>query len=443
VGNTAQNVIWDFDVVTQSVDWDEPMVEITVFENEMKTISTSLFNTSGTTVTGLTLSGSQAWYMFDPAGTFSVPSNGFIVNLTFDGTVGVGQYTTTLQVNGLSGRTPTIVVNLNVIPEVPLPDINPNYSDSMDLILNWSFLDPYITSTDLQDVIQVYKDGQMRGYAYIQEQGNFYFARVRVRANAAEENGLLDFVIWNADETQAYTPIASTAIPFNANTVRGILTNPEILLVENDTYQFGNRIYVDSTNFSEFPDGLSWETAFNNLQQALSIANTTDTIWMAKGTYYPSAGDRNVSYALNEGIAIHGGFQTGMTLLSQRTGNDETILSGNIGVKLDSTDNAYHVIKSSATRLLLDMLSIVGGTANGGGDDSQGGCLFNTGTLTLQNCIMRRGAASTSGALIYNDGNIILEGGTYYISPLTPVSNLFNQAGSQITIKQTVEIKEE
>ncbi|MEZ4932208.1 MAG: hypothetical protein R2788_08835 [Saprospiraceae bacterium] len=48
-------------------------------------------------------------------------------------------------------------------------------------------------------------------------------------------------------------------------------------------------VYVDA-NASGNNDGSSWTNAFNNLQDALSLANTSadvTQIWVAAGTYYP------------------------------------------------------------------------------------------------------------------------------------------------------------
>jgi hypothetical protein len=439
IGNQAQNVIWDFEVVTQQVDWDEEVIEVTLIENQVKTISTSLFNTTGSTVNGLTLSGSETWYSFTPSGTFSVPAGGQLVDLAFDGSIGPGVYTTTLQVNGLAGRTPTLTIQMNVIESVPIPDIG-MYSDSMEIVLNWSFLDPLLPSTDVNDVIQVYKDGSIRGYANIEEQGNYYFSRVKVYGDVEDEGGNLDFVIWNADESQAYTPLSNTSIPFRANTVRGVLTNPEILLVEGDIFQFGKRIYVDSANVSGVQDGFTWETAFSDLQDALAVANDLDTIWMAEGYYYPAVADRSMSFIGNRSIGILGGFQNGMTSPDQRTGNNETILSGNIGIAATDTDNSYRVFKNSGSTIMMDMLTIRDGNADGPGENNSGSCLYNSGTITLVNIKMENGNATENGRLIFNEGNILIDGGVFFVPANDGVSNILNTNGATLTIKNNVSI---
>ena len=56
-------------------------------------------------------------------------------------------------------------------------------------------------------------------------------------------------------------------------------------------------------------DGSSWPDAFTELQLALSAAQTGDQIWVAAGTYEPTPGDdRSVSFRLDDGIEVYGGF---------------------------------------------------------------------------------------------------------------------------------------
>lgn len=442
-GTNAPDVIWDFEVVTQEVDWDDQLVEVTLYEYEIKTHATSLFNTTGGGVNGLQMTGGTSWLSFAPSDIFSVPADGLLVDLTFDGSIGVGNYQTTLQVQNLTGRIPEITVILNVIEEPPLPEVDPDYTDSMQLVVNWSFLSPYEPSNDVLDQIQVYKDGQFRGASYIEEQGNFFFSKITVYGNEEDEDGLLDFVIWNADEPQAYTPISSTVIPFIANSTRGVITNPEILLVEDDLFSFRKRIYVDSTNVSGLQDGLTWATAFSDLQDALDIVIQEDTIWMAQGTYYPTeTADRSISFVLDESVAIHGGFVSGMSSLHDRTGTDETILSGNIGVKTTDIDNSYHVVQSNDEDILLDQLTIVGGNASEEGDDGKGACLYNTATITLKDCRMSNGNSLLGGSLIYNSGIMTLDKGVFTIDPLSNISSLLNDSGAIINISRYVEFKQ-
>src|SRR4029077_7774820 len=62
-----------------------------------------------------------------------------------------------------------------------------------------------------------------------------------------------------------------------------------------------------------------WATAFTDLQPALAASNSGDEIWVATGTYKPTAtADRTISFAMKDGVAIYGGFIGTETTRSQR-----------------------------------------------------------------------------------------------------------------------------
>jgi predicted outer membrane repeat protein len=107
---------------------------------------------------------------------------------------------------------------------------------------------------------------------------------------------------------------------------------------------FVNKIATGSNN------GTSWANAYTDLQSALADARInpcTDTILIAKGTYFPTSGtNRGISFELVNDIEIYGGFpNTGNPWFPQRDlVMHETILSSDIGVLGDSSDNSFAVI---------------------------------------------------------------------------------------------------
>ena len=112
-------------------------------------------------------------------------------------------------------------------------------------------------------------------------------------------------------------------------------------------------IYVDKSA-TGFNNGNSWTDAFVNLQNAINNATTGDRIWVAAGTYYPTtdrfgnsspADSRDLLFSLKDGVKLFGGFLGTETMLSERDPDlNPTILSGDIGVMGDSTDNCYIVV---------------------------------------------------------------------------------------------------
>jgi hypothetical protein len=154
-----------------------------------------------------------------------------------------------------------------------------------------------------------------------------------------------------------------------------------------------SRIYVNREASSPVADGSSWELAFPDLQQALAVANPGDSIWVAKGVYFPTdSDDRSISFNLLSGTALYGGFAGSESQLDERNWSEHTtILSGAIGSSAD-TDNSLHVVRGigldSTTRI--DGFVIERGRANLSGPfpDRGGGGLYLAGSAAIPHCAL-------------------------------------------------------
>ena len=99
-----------------------------------------------------------------------------------------------------------------------------------------------------------------------------------------------------------------------------------------------NKIYIDG-DANDRGDGATWQTAFNNLQNALVTAASSDCyseIWVAAGTYKPAtdANLTNASFILLDGVALIGHFAGGENSSLDRNladANYESVLDGQIG----------------------------------------------------------------------------------------------------------------
>ncbi len=153
-------------------------------------------------------------------------------------------------------------------------------------------------------------------------------------------------------------------------------------------------------------NGTSWTDAYTDLQLALASASSGDEIWVAAGTYKPTSGtNRSISFNLKNGVAVYGGFAGTETLLSQRDfQTNVTILSGDIGVVGNTSDNSYHVMVGSNTgnSSVLDGFTITGGNIPGGGYDFGGGGIYNSsGSPTLRNLRIHENIGGI-GSGVYN-----------------------------------------
>jgi hypothetical protein len=138
----------------------------------------------------------------------------------------------------------------------------------------------------------------------------------------------------------------------------------------------GHRILHVSTAAAGSGDGATWRSAYADLGTALRSAAAGDQIWVAEGTYTPSASDRTATFRMVNGVAIYGGFAGDELALDQRDWvQHRTILSGDLSGDdgpdfADMTDNSFHVVTALNVdqSAILDGFTISGGRADGPGD---------------------------------------------------------------------------
>lgn len=208
-------------------------------------------------------------------------------------------------------------------------------------------------------------------------------------------------------------------------------------------------IYVDIDATEGENDGSSWENAYTDLQSALAVAGASDQIWVAEGTYLPVRGStppegvddiREVSFEVNSGIKIFGGFTGDETLLAQRDFQaNETILSGNIGED-GQADNSYHVvdITGSTASTIIDGFTITEGQADGDAnvnfriDINDGGGIFGgeNASATIINSIVVDNFASDSGG-----GLAVEENSSVNIINTEFRNNFANESGGALYIE--------
>lgn len=172
-------------------------------------------------------------------------------------------------------------------------------------------------------------------------------------------------------------------------------------------------LYVDSSKAIS-GNGASWATAFKTLEEAFVLAKacgTTDSILVAKGTYYPDSipgtvpsgvTSKDRTFRLLPNVKLIGGYPTGGGSFAQRvlpsaTSAGNTILSGD----LDKNDvisngitttfngsNAYHVVISvnNAGTAVFDGFTLTGGYAM----DNSGSGIFVDGPAPTGTAVTRQ-----------------------------------------------------
>lgn len=194
-------------------------------------------------------------------------------------------------------------------------------------------------------------------------------------------------------------------------------------IVDMGAYETQATIFYVNKEAAGANNGTSWTDAYVELKPALTWAANhagfNAEIWVAEGSYYPSTTTVRSNYftVKKNNIQLYGGFSGNETSRSQRDwAAHPTILSGDIGVAGQASDNSYHVMHldgshgfSVTSNTIIDGFTIQGGYANAASEDSGAG-LYCDGSGIDGGCspllvnIIFTGNQAVYGAGMFNDG---------------------------------------
>ncbi len=189
------------------------------------------------------------------------------------------------------------------------------------------------------------------------------------------------------------------------------------LFVCISTASWGAIIYVDVNVSSTTNNGLTWTTAYSDLQTAINASNSGDEIRVAFGTYYPnafpngsSADPRDRAFYLNKNITLSGGWNT----TSDNQAGASSVLSGDLVTSGIASDSAYHVLITAnlSSSASIRNFTIVAGKANGSGSISFGSQTFarnygaalsnESSSPKIENVVFHKNVARTYGGGVHN-----------------------------------------
>ena len=221
---------------------------------------------------------------------------------------------------------------------------------------------------------------------------------------------------------------------------------------ENDSCKMDSVIYVD-LNASGSKNGSDWANAFTNLASALNIqtgCTNVHEVRIKEGTYYPNIlNDRALGFQIPANITMIGGFQsTGNPQLGdQDIDAYPTILSGEIGMLDDDSDNVYNVVRINPglDSAYLEALLIEDGYANGINVNWQyGGGIFNEEHLVLKDLVIRNNFGLTGANGIYNlsDSALLIMENVKLLNNTGSLSDFENENNAVLIVRENSEIRE-
>jgi len=228
--------------------------------------------------------------------------------------------------------------------------------------------------------------------------------------------------------------------------------NPRSINGTVDTGAFEASYIYRVAKTGDGTDGLSWSTAYTDVQDALGAAISGDEIWVATGVYTPGATVSD-TFQLLYGVALYGGFVATETQRTQRDWEaNPTVLSGDIGGD-DTTDasgvvtdtanisgeNSYHVVIGMGDAVL-DGFTITAGDSYEKGYFFHcrcGGGMYNwESSPTLTNVKFSGNSADYGGGMFNSNSFLTMTnvtfsgnkadhgGGTYNYLSITTLTNV-------------------
>ena len=225
-----------------------------------------------------------------------------------------------------------------------------------------------------------------------------------------DENGTFRALLpagWNGSITPVLSGYTFSPSSLSVNSVSGNLLSKQFQANRSSI------LYVNQ-NASGRGDGTSWQDAHTDLASALVSQSQYTEVWVAQGTYFPGVTKAD-SFILPPAIPVYGGFSGVESARAERNAtNNVTILSGDIGVSGNGSDNSYHVVVASH-QSTLDGFTIRDGNASQNfTNDDRGigaGLQADSAEITVTNCkFINNYSFQSGGAIHLNEVNATISG---------------------------------
>ncbi len=225
----------------------------------------------------------------------------------------------------------------------------------------------------------------------------------------SDENGSF-LISVSSDWTGTLTPF-KTGLQFSPSFVSVEMDSEESISIHQSFQSDRSSVLYVDQGASGNGDGSSWENAYTDLRLALESVHPFSEVWVASGTYTPGS-FRSDFFLLPPEVSIYGGFDGSETVRDERNSAiNETILSGDLGILGDKSDNSFHiVVPSQGSHIEGFVIEDGNSTENYSDSRGEGGGLYADGvSFSIRDCLFRGNYASSGGAIFSTDSNLSIE----------------------------------
>jgi hypothetical protein len=230
-GNLFVHKSWEFVVDRNPVHWEGGKVKVTKYKEETVTVTRRIVNEGGQ-ASDFLIEGVPSWVQVYPLGGMLLPGASEEITFVFNDQMAYGSFADTISIDPAEGLEP-LIVNCRVMCESPEWGFDaPAYSQTMNFAVKLNI--EGTLSTDEEDIVAAFIDGEVRGTAKVQllptlpPLGTQYMAFLTVYGNDDDFNKPVHLEIWDASECLRFGQVTEL-FNFEADNVIGTVGTPQVI----------------------------------------------------------------------------------------------------------------------------------------------------------------------------------------------------------------------
>ncbi len=285
-GNKSSAVTWSAFVNRNELSWAESSLSATKHVADEATLSATIVN-EGAQQQMWTLSGMPSWLKASASQGTTEALSQTPLTFTVSNSAPIGKHEQTLYLTGNDGLVTPLVLTVTVTGDVPDWSVDPTlYDGTMNLIGSLTILG--VPSSDTDDVVAAFVDGECRGVAHpvYNTRYDSYFVMMDIYGNASDDKGALTFRAYDASTGTVYSRLTTGQdFTFVFDQFLGKYSSP-VALAADDLMEQNRRLSTgwNWTSLYVVPDDLSASVVYAPVASSADIVKSKSAFLSSDGT---------------------------------------------------------------------------------------------------------------------------------------------------------------